>query len=45
MLSPDMVVPCFPVSMKNRDLSDGLEQCSMDSDSLGLCPVDSRSLW
>jgi hypothetical protein len=24
---------------------DGLELCSVDSDSSGLCPVDSGSLW
>jgi hypothetical protein len=24
---------------------DGLELCSVDSDSSGLCPVDSKSLW
>jgi hypothetical protein len=23
----------------------GLELCSVDSDSSGLCPVDSESLW
>jgi hypothetical protein len=45
MLSPGTLVPCFPVSVENRDLGDGLELCLVDSDNSGLCPVDSESLW
>jgi hypothetical protein len=36
----------FLVSVKNRDFGvTGLESRSVDSDSSGLCPVDSKSLW
>jgi hypothetical protein len=35
MLSPGMLLPWFPVSVENKDLGDGLELCSMQSDSRG----------
>jgi hypothetical protein len=34
-----------PISMENRIWVTGLELCSVDSDSSGLCLVDSGSLW
>jgi hypothetical protein len=44
MLSPCMLVACSPDSMKGFGVM-GLELCSVDSDSLRPCPVDSGSLW
>jgi hypothetical protein len=45
MMSPGVLLPWFPVSVENRDLGDGLELYSVDSDNSGLCSVDSGSLW
>jgi hypothetical protein len=46
MLSPGMLLPSFPVSMEKKDLGvTGLELSSVDSDSSGLCLVDSGGLW
>jgi hypothetical protein len=45
MLSPDMLVPCFLVTIENRDLGDMLELCSVDYDSSRLYSVDSGCLW
>jgi hypothetical protein len=45
MLSPVMLLPWFPVSVENRDLGDGLELGSVDSDSSRLCLVDYGRLW
>jgi hypothetical protein len=41
MLSPGILLPWFTISVENRDL----ELCSVDSDSSGLCLMDSGSLW
>jgi hypothetical protein len=34
----------YPISVDNRIWGVGLELCSVDFDSSGLCPVDSGSL-